>query len=125
MVKETGSVGVSGQGVEAHVVDTEIPTVRPGMRKAQPDFLLVVGLRKSKHFDSLRSHRVVVDACADKWAEISEVGGSDIGTIVAAFLFTGNQVGVCRNVSVGRFEGGDGVDGAVAVSEDDIARCNM
>ena len=109
--------GHLGDGIEAHVVDAEVPTAGAGLGKAQADLGLVVGLGQAEELDPLGLHGIVVDAGLDERREAGPLGfgHADEGTVVLALGLAGDRILIGGRVVVGVGQGGDRIHIAVGV----------
>ena len=109
--------GHLGDGIEAHVVDAEVPTAGAGLGKAQADLGLVVSLGQAEELDALGLDRVVIDAGLDERREAGPLGfgHADEGTVVLALGLAGDRILIGGRVAVGVRQGSDRIHIAVGV----------
>ena len=96
-------LGDGVDGVEADVIDAEVPAAGAGLGETEADGGLIVGLGQAEEFHTLGLHRVVVDASLDEGSNVLPlVGGhADEGTIGLADSLTGDRVLIGGGVAVG------------------------
>ena len=95
-------LGDGVNGVEAHVVDAEVPAAGSGLGETETNGALIVGLRQAEQLHALGLHRVVVDASLDEGSDVLPlVGGhTDEGTIGLTTSLTRDRVLIGGGVAV-------------------------